>query len=71
MPQSHPRVDWSIRVFRALLALYPGEFRDEYGRELALVFADRYRDATSGAARARIVFEAVDGRGAKLSGYRV
>ena len=61
MPQSHPRVDWSIRVFRALLALYPGEFRDEYGRELALVFADRYRDATSGAERARIVFEAFDG----------
>ena len=36
-----------MRVFRALLALYPGEFRDEYGREMALVFADRYAAATT------------------------
>ena len=34
-----------IRAFRALLALYPAAFRDQYGRELALVFVDRYRDA--------------------------
>ena len=39
------------RAFRALLGLYPAQFRDEYGRELALVFADRYRDATTPWAR--------------------
>jgi predicted permease len=33
------------RAFRALLALYPAAFRDEYGRELRLLFIDRYRDA--------------------------
>jgi predicted permease len=27
--------------------MYPREFRDEYGRELAMVFADRYRSASS------------------------
>jgi putative ABC transport system permease protein len=51
----------SVRAFRALLSLYPGEFRDEYGRELALVFADRYRDATSVAERALVWIEAVQG----------
>ena len=50
-----------IRAFRALLALYPAAFRDEYGRELALVFADRYRDATSPWDRARLWLEAVRG----------
>jgi putative ABC transport system permease protein len=55
------RRHWSIRGFRALLALYPGEFRDEYGRELAMVFADRYRDASSGWARARVWIEALCG----------
>jgi predicted permease len=35
----------STQVFRVLLALYPSHFRDEYGREIALVFADRHRDA--------------------------
>src|SRR5262249_4060326 len=48
-------------MFRALLALYPGEFRDEYGRELALVFADRYRDANGTLERIRVCFEAGSG----------
>lgn len=51
----------STRAFRALLALYPGEFRDEYGRELALVFADRYRDAPNVWERLRVWFEAITG----------
>ena len=50
---SHDR-RWSTRAFRALLALYPTQFRDEYGRELALVFDDAYRRATSPWARARL-----------------
>ena len=36
----------SAKAFRAFLALYPAAFRDEYGRELSLLFVDRYRDAT-------------------------
>src|SRR5437867_6747308 len=37
----------AIRVLRLMLALYPGEFRDQYGRELSLLFIDRYRDAAT------------------------
>jgi predicted permease len=51
----------STRAFRALLKLYPGEFRDEYGREVALVFADRYRDATSVWQRVVVWIEAIVG----------
>jgi predicted permease len=51
----------SLRAFRALLALYPGEFRDEYGRELAMVFADRYRDARGPGERARVWIDALIG----------
>src|SRR5690348_15179873 len=49
------------RAFRWLLSLYPGEFKDEYGRELAMVFADRYRDATGPADRLRVWIDAVMG----------
>jgi predicted permease len=55
------RPHWSRRTFRALLALYPGEFRDEYGRELAIVFADRYLDATSLWQRTMVWLEAIAG----------
>ena len=55
------RSHWSARVFHALLALYPGEFRDEYGRELTLVFADRYRDATGTLERAGVWVQAISG----------
>jgi predicted permease len=57
----HRSTHWSVRAFRALLALYPGEFRDEYGRELAMVFADRYRDAMSAGERARVWIDALIG----------
>jgi hypothetical protein len=49
------------RAFRVLLALYPAGFRDEYSRELALVFVDRYREAITFSDRARHWFEAVAG----------
>src|SRR5436190_17311193 len=52
---------WSATVFRALLALYPAAFRDEYGRELILVFVDRYRDAGSAWERVRIWLEVLSG----------
>lgn len=51
----------STRVFRKLLALYPAACRDEYGRELALVFVDRYRDAVTPRDRARLWLEATGG----------
>jgi predicted permease len=51
----------SARAFRVLLALYPAAFRDEYGRELALVFADRYRDAAGRWDRVRLWLEALGG----------
>jgi hypothetical protein len=44
-----------------MLALYPGEFRDEYGREMALVFADRLHAAPGPFERLRIVIEAAWG----------
>jgi predicted permease len=61
VPERNRRGHWSIRAFRALLAVYPGEFRDEYGRELALVFADRYRDATGALQRIGVWVEAICG----------
>jgi hypothetical protein len=36
-------MDVMVRLYRGLLILYPAEFRDEYGRELCLAFADRCR----------------------------
>jgi predicted permease len=51
----------AVRVFRALLALYPGEFRDEYGREMALVFADRHRAASTTVERLLVWSEALWG----------
>jgi putative ABC transport system permease protein len=49
------------RLFRALLWCYPGDFRDEYGREMALVFADRYRSARSPWTRTQVWIEALTG----------
>jgi predicted permease len=48
-----------MRVFMALLRLYPAPFRDQYGREMVLVFADRLRDAGAGWERARLWLEMV------------
>ena len=47
--------------FRLLLWIYPGEFRDEYGREMSMVFADRHRDAVNFGERLLILLEAVAG----------
>jgi predicted permease len=51
----------SAWAFRLLIRLYPAAFRDEYGRELALVFVDRYRDATGAWDRLRLWGEAIAG----------
>jgi putative ABC transport system permease protein len=36
-----------LRLYRGFLRLYPAEFRAEYGRELCLVFKDRWREERS------------------------
>ena len=61
-PPARPRqASRAVRLFRAMLALYPGEFRDEYGREMALVFADRLHAASGILDRLLIVLEAAWG----------
>jgi hypothetical protein len=50
-----------LRIYRAFLRLYPGEFRDEYGRELSLVLADRLRDESSALARVFVWLHALAG----------
>jgi len=42
---------WASAVFKAALHLYPPAYREEYGREMTLVFVDRLRE-TGGAGRA-------------------
>jgi len=51
----------SRRVFEYFLTLYPSEFRDEYGREMTLLFADRYRDASSAFSRAVLWLQVIVG----------
>ena len=35
---------WPERIYRALLAVYPAEFRDEFGAEMTGVFRAHYRE---------------------------
>jgi hypothetical protein len=57
MPRGN--VSRSRRAYALLLAAYPREFRREYGREMALVFADRCRERERAASRARLWGEAL------------
>jgi len=50
-----------VKLFRALLRLYPGEFRNEYGCEMTIVLADRYQRATNGWQKALIFSESLIG----------
>jgi hypothetical protein len=61
MDRPHPPCGLPLAAFRALLRLYPAEFRDEYSREMTLVFADRYRDAAHFWERILIWIEAITG----------
>ncbi len=49
------------QLFESLLKLYPAEFRDEYGREMTMLFADRYRDAKGVVGRLGVWFEVIAG----------
>jgi predicted permease len=57
MPSKEP----SSRVFELLLKLYPRGYRDEYGREIAMLFADRYRDASTTGERALVWMDSLTG----------
>ena len=52
---------FGLSVFQALLRCYPSEFRDDYGREMTLVLADRYQRAANGWQRTLISVEAFVG----------
>jgi putative ABC transport system permease protein len=47
MAPSRTRERNALRVYRGFLRLYPADFREEYGHELCLVFADRWREQRS------------------------
>ena len=49
----------AARVYAALLAACPSEFRREYGREMALVFADRCRESAGRGGLPRVWREAL------------
>ena len=42
---------WARALFGVVLHLYPAHYRDEYGREMTLVFVDRLRGETNHASR--------------------
>jgi putative ABC transport system permease protein len=50
-----------LRLYRGILWLYPAEFRAEYGRELCLVFKDRWREERSLSRLLLVWFHAVLG----------
>jgi putative ABC transport system permease protein len=50
-----------LRLYRGCLALYPAEFREEYGRELCMVFVDRWREVRSPAGMTMVWLEALHG----------
>jgi predicted permease len=50
-----------IRVYRALLLLYPASFRLEYGAEMAAIVERRLRDASGPASRALVLAGAIAG----------
>jgi putative ABC transport system permease protein len=61
MPRPNRKEAGAVQLYRGLLLAYPAAFRDEYGRELCLVFADRCREAESAGYKLLIFAEAVWG----------
>ena len=51
----------AVRLYRGCLRLYPGEFRDEYGRELCLALSDRLRNESSAPGRVAVWVHALAG----------
>lgn len=61
MPARRATEPLAVRWYRRLLHVYPAEYRETYGRELCLVVADRWRDASSLAGRVVVWLHAVAG----------
>jgi len=61
MAYARTREAGALRLYRGLLFAYPAAFRDEYGRELCLAFADRCRETRSPADMALVCAEAIFG----------
>lgn len=49
----------AVSAYRALLRLYPRHFRDEYGADMALLFADQMRDGAAARVWARTAVDLV------------
>jgi len=61
MAVARPSESAILRIYRGFLALYPAEFREEYGREICLVFVDRWREQRSPAGLLMVWLEALAG----------
>ena len=61
MEPSRTREQNALRLYRGFLLLYPAAFREEYGRELCLVFRDQWRAQVSFAALLVVWFKALYG----------
>jgi predicted permease len=61
MAAKRPSESGILHLYRGFLALYPAEFREEYGRELCMVFVDRWREQRSPAGLLWVCLEALSG----------
>ncbi len=61
---------FSERLFRALIRLFPQEFRQHFADEMETVFRDQYRDAQGGGGRARAGFWWDTARGLIVTAFR-
>ncbi|HLK68360.1 MAG TPA: ABC transporter permease [Bryobacteraceae bacterium] len=61
MTSARKRETGILRLYRTCLGLYPAEFREEYGRELYMVFVDRWREVQSPLGMARVWLESLHG----------
>ncbi len=59
-----------VAVYRALLRIYPGSFRADFGRDMEHTFADRYRDARQHGTRATLAFLSAAVADAVMNGLR-
>ncbi len=64
------RASWSDRLFRALLCLFPRDFRDHFADEMETVFRDQYRDAQSAGGAPQVRFWWDTARGLIVTAFR-
>jgi hypothetical protein len=71
MPANHDLGrTWPERTFRALLRLFPRDFREHFAGEMETVFRDQYRDAQAGGGRADVCFWWETARGLIVTAFR-